>query len=157
MSDYVPISTPRGSVLFCDDIRQENNGKAIYIGIYTNGMLLGVPPPAALPSFAIAITYVERPNETTDPVRIIVETPWDEPQSPVAVIDFPVDDFRATPVPADVDDPQMTGTVFFRSQGPFVVQQLGAITVYAEVGNRRYRLGRLPITLAGTESSETTH
>jgi hypothetical protein len=159
------MSTPRGHVLFCDDVRQENTGKFTYIGIYTNGMVLHGDMPAVLPTFCAVITYIERPGETNDPVRIVIESPWDEPDYPFGVIEFPVEPFRSQPVPDDVDDPQMSAGLVFRSPGPFVVPKLGTMTVYAEVGTRKYRLGRLPITREpdtaemtdSAETAETTH
>ena len=51
--------------IFCDDIRNEDNGKAIFIGVYSGAMI--VPSfPTTLPSFCIALTILtplERPFE----------------------------------------------------------------------------------------------
>jgi hypothetical protein len=43
------------SVILCDDVRREDNGKEILIGIYVGNMIVDTDVPALLPTFCIRI------------------------------------------------------------------------------------------------------
>ncbi|MGX7873919.1 hypothetical protein ACVDG5_015240 [Mesorhizobium sp. ORM6] len=70
------ILHPHASVIFCDDIRMENNGKLIYIGVYNDDILFNGPFPWALPGgLRCAIRYHE-PYPTVVPsfaIRVRLE------------------------------------------------------------------------------------
>lgn len=52
----------RGYTIFCDDIRQEITGKAIYIGVYNGEINFSGPAPQSLPSFSILINLMIDPD-----------------------------------------------------------------------------------------------
>jgi len=51
-----------GIAIFCDDIRLELGGKASYMGIYGQDMVIAGPKPALLPKFSIA-AHIQIPSE----------------------------------------------------------------------------------------------
>ena len=142
---YTPMSTPRGFVTFCDDVRREDNFKFFYIGVYSSGIVINSELPATLTKLCFVVSYIERRGESDEQVRIVVRCPWDEPGTPTAIVDFP-EDFRASAPPAveGLEDPQSLMNITF-NVAPFVVKSAGAITVMVERGAEEYRIGRMPI------------
>lgn len=147
---YAPMSTPRGNVLFCDDIRMENSGKLLFIGVYTGGLVINSDFPVALPTFYAAVSYIERPGESDEPVQIVMRSSWDEPGTPIASADLPVDEFRKPRPPGDLEDPQFMANVHL-GLAPFEIKRPGEIIVYAVRGDKEYRLGVLSVRKAGQE------
>ena len=151
---YSPISTPRGHVIFCDDVRQENTGKLLYIGVYVDALVIHSEFPATIPALNFIITYIERPGESTEPVRFVIRSTWDEEEKPLAEINFPVEDFRNLEFNVSgLEDAQQAASVIVAL--PLQVPRPGIITVYAERGAQEFRLGRLPI-LSGRQSVIST-
>jgi hypothetical protein len=151
---YTPISTPRGYTVFCDDIRQEANGKLIYIGVYTNGLVINVDFPVTIPKLALSITYIERPGESTDPVTFYVKCPWDKEGEPTASMKVPIEDFRKQPVSVELEDPQAAMEIHIMLS-PFEIKSAGAMTVIAERGGKEYRVGRLALSKESKEDVDT--
>ena len=139
-------STPNGLTIFCDEIRTENNGKQIYIGIYKAEMLLGPSFPARLPSFSVIILYRERPGESSHPVRFAVFVPGAEEPAFEAHVDRAQLDSIPLPTDEDADDPvlELTLAANFRD---FVLQEAGRIKVRAFRGDEEIRLGTLQVRL----------
>jgi hypothetical protein len=81
-------TTPYGYTIFCDDIRQEANGKLIYIGVYSAEMIIFGTPPMLLPTFVAATTYRERPGESDAPVKIKMFVPGSDDAA--VELDLPV-------------------------------------------------------------------
>jgi hypothetical protein len=139
-------STPSGYSLFCDDIRQEDNGKQILIGLYHGDMLVESFP-ILLPTFRVLIRYQERINESRLPIKFVVTVP-DEAgnDTPVFQADMPRESLDSVPAPSDnVDDPFATlnlNAVF----SPLILYQ-GRIKVRAYRGDDEIRLGTLRIRL----------
>jgi hypothetical protein len=144
MTELKP-QTPGGYVIFCDDIRQEINGKLIYTGVYGGNMLIAGAPPATLPKLGFSIHYRERPGESDEPVKLQLFYPGvsfdDEPSMEAEI---PVEGMRVQPLPSDpdADDPQV-GIVMQFQVSPFEVKQEGRIRVRAVRGDTIIRLGSL--------------
>ena len=75
-----------GETIFCDDIRQEVNGKVTLVGCYANIINFASPAPAVLPTFA-AYVMLSLPNSfNVRKVEIIVKIDYgDEVQELVKV------------------------------------------------------------------------
>ncbi|MER8995794.1 hypothetical protein [Mesorhizobium sp. M0678] len=67
------ILNPHASVVFCDDLRQEANGKQLHIGVYNDVVLFDGPLPWALPTgLWCLIKYLEPYPETLPTLAIKV-------------------------------------------------------------------------------------
>jgi hypothetical protein len=145
MSTIVP-STPTGYSLFCDDIRQEDNGKQLIIGLYSGDMLVDSFP-VLLPNFRVLINYQERPNESEMPVKIVITSP-SAPSDDMVIFqaDLPRESFDRIQLPTDSDDPFLSIGVN-AAFTPIVFTHSGRIKVRAYRGDDEIRLGTLRIRL----------
>lgn len=139
--------TPLGHVVFCDDIRQEASGKATYVGVYGQTMLLHRRPPFVLPSFAFAATYMERPGESADPVYLRVYFPGESDDEPSYEMKLPMEEARASKPPEGSDDPVLVVSVKAVRPTP-IINQTGLIRVRAVRGDEYLSLGHLRVELS---------
>jgi len=141
--------TPFGYAIFCDEVRIENTGKQIYIGVYNYEMVIPTGFPVRLRSLAVIANLAERPNESRDDVKFIVS--YSGIDKPIAETIVPRADLDALPAPqrepedGDLFDPIMAMTVVFNMvdvnlSGP------GRITVAAERGSESIHLARLKVS-----------
>jgi hypothetical protein len=71
-----------GTTLFCDDIRQEADGKFIFIGVYGSAMLVRVPFPVTLPKFAFGITFSQKRRLFEHDIGLRIFMPGDKDDAP---------------------------------------------------------------------------
>ena len=143
MTKTVPAPTPYGYTLFCDDIRQEINGKVSLIGVYGGDLIVAGPLPVALAKLALRITYIEQPGESTEPVEIHIYLPGNPDGQPIQRIPLPVDFRSMAPDPhPGLTDPLLIA-VFNMEFSPLPLQQEGQIKVRAYRGDLEIRLGTL--------------
>lgn len=158
-------STPSGYTIFCEDIRHEDNGKAIFIGVYNGDIVLPSDSefPATLRSLAFHISYMERPDESTDLVEFLIYLPGqhNEPARRIPIFSGP-----RPPVSTDMvsDRPESEGRDPILSLrvnvvvSPIELQQTGEIRVRAQVGDDVVKLGSLQVRLADpTDNPELVH
>jgi hypothetical protein len=141
---FVPRS-PFGYTIFCDDVRQENNGKFLYIGVYTTEMIIYGQPPGLLPTFAAIVHYAERADEQGDDIISLkmfvpgMDQPISElPVDPAAMKSVPL------PPPLEVEDRIIRASIPLKFS-PFVIPQEGLIKVRAYRGEDEIRLGTLQV------------
>lgn len=147
-------SIVRGYTTFCDDIRQEVNGKLILIGVYGADML--VPGfPAVLPRLCILTFFRHYPDEPHDTLKVKVFGPGaGEPvlteldvdlAAAVSAIGKPVDSLRA-------DFPEETDPFFQMRLNievvPLLLQEPGYIRVRAFQKDTGFKLGSLEVKKA---------
>jgi hypothetical protein len=140
-------STPNGYSLFCDDLRQEDNGKQILIGLYSSDMLVNTFP-IQLPNFRVLIVYHERLNESRLPVRIVITAP-SAPNDDITIFEaeLPRESFDQIPPPSDnAEDPLVSVTLNAGFSG-LVLMNPGRIKVRAYRGEDEIRLGTLRVRL----------
>ena len=147
-------TTPYGSVIFCDDIREEKGGKNSYMGMY-NGTLLVPELPTVIPRLALGVHYHERPGESDLPVKLKIILSWDE-GNPLE-IDLPTEHMRSQPVPPYVDqnDDPLVGFLANFQIANLNVPGEGRIRVRVFRGDNEYRLGSLYIVLQPDEQNRT--
>jgi hypothetical protein len=140
-------STPSGHSLFCDEIRQEDNGKQLLIGLY-NGDMLVESLPILLPSFRILIRYQERPTESRLPVRFVVTAP-DESGNDLQIFqaEVPREAFDQIQIPSDDIDEPFLALALNAAFSPLILAHQGRIKVRAYRGDDEIRLGTLRIRL----------
>jgi hypothetical protein len=153
---HISPSTPYGYTIFCDDVRQEDNGKLLLIGVYAGVMF--VPSfPFAAPRLTFRVTYFERIQESTEPVQIRVYFPDDGQDSPTIKLDLSEDFRKAVPPEpvsdaSDWDKPEFFLTGLFNlGISPFVMQRPGLIRVRAQRGEESIKLSSLRVMLKPSE------
>jgi hypothetical protein len=144
MTIFVP-TTPFGYTIFCDDVRQESNGKLFYIGVYQGDMIIHVQPPTMLPSFVAIVHYLERPGESGLPVKMKMFAPGAE-STPIFEFDVPVEQMRSSPLPPDKEgeDKVLRASIPMKL-APFIVPSEGLIKIRAYRGDDEIRLGTLRV------------
>ncbi len=150
MPTLIKRQSPWGDTLFCDDVRLEEGGKFTIVGMYPSGdIVLHGPLPALLTKLCMLISYWESPGESDEPVKIVITLPGDEPDSPAATIDLPMDQMRkiAPPNDSDARDPFL-GARANIALAPVVIRQLGRIRVRAFRGEKEIPLGALMVKQA---------
>jgi hypothetical protein len=144
--------TPGGYTIFCEDVRKEDNGKSIYIGVYTGAMHLSGEFPAAIPSLKIVTTYMERPGESEDAVIVRVFLPGTRDSGSAVEMEF-VPSGKRSEVdvnrPLDRPDDEKGDPVrkFRRviNISPAVFTQPGEVRVRAYRGSDIIKLGALQV------------
>jgi hypothetical protein len=154
--NFEKAASPHGFCIFCEDIRQEINGKQTYVGVIVGNDLhvFGVLP-AVIGKFSINVAYRQRYTDGREPVAIEVHMPGDDEDKPTARIDVSLEDLAAKlpPPPTDIDDPFMGAAMGFEFN-PLEIKQEGRIVVSAVKAGKRYRLGGLRIQSRPPQAKE---
>ena len=150
-------STPGGRSLFCDDVRQEDNGKQIIIGLYSSEMLVDTFP-IILPSFRVLVRYEERIGESDLPVKLTIVAPSGPDESEILIfqVDLPRESFETVTIPLEANDDPIIAAQIFASFSPIVFTHSGRIKVRAFRGEDEIRLGTLRVRLR-SEWEEEQH
>jgi hypothetical protein len=144
--------SPAGHVIFCDDIRQENTGKLLYIGVYAGHEMnvFAESWPVTIPKFGLAISISGDDKTLLSLTQIRIYLPGDAEESPS--LQVPVqsrDMLSAMPEPRfDQDNDLMRGTTNYVVMSPLVINQEGRIRVIACFGDDTFKLGSLKVTRA---------
>jgi hypothetical protein len=144
---FETAGSPYGFCVFCEDIRQEINGKHTYVGVIISSDLnvLGTLP-AVIGKFSINASYRQRLADGLEPLTIQVHMPGDDEDKPTATVDFSLEEVAAKlpPAPEDIEDPFIGVGIGFEFN-PLEVKKEGRIIVSALKAGKRYRLGGLRI------------
>ena len=155
-----------GYTVFCDDIRQEANGKLIFIGVYPHeAMLVQGKFPLTLPRICFSILVAQKISSFLPTVGIQIFVPGDSSDAPSIVaeagetVDGVVQDM------ADMNSnsfgiPESERTyikIFANMQFEnFLLKEEGLIKVRADVGGKRYKIGSLRVTKSPVPSDSPT-
>jgi hypothetical protein len=154
MTVIAPI-TPYGYTIFCDDLRQEVNGKWIYIGVYTADMIIFGSPPMSLPTFVAAITYRERPHESDAPVKIKMFVPGSD--NAAAELDLPVTVMRSAQFSPETEGEDRMYSAFIPIKSfSLPLRQGGLIKIRAYRGHDEIRLGSLEVKFQAAPGNPPT-
>lgn len=143
-----------GHTIFCDDIRVEQSGKFIYVGVYQGAMQVHVDFPVKLPKMSFAISIMQRVDLFIPNINIRISFPGDPEEAPSvraeiressegAFISQATSASELASVP-----PSERRWVALNSNMTFEnveIKQAGSINVRAEIGGKLYRLGSLPV------------
>jgi hypothetical protein len=136
--------TPRGYSLFCDDIREEVNGKTSYVGAY-NGSIIGYgPAPATLPKLCIAIFYMQAPTDESRPVKIKILFEHEGVETVLIEGDLPPEGFHAVPIEPLLTDPLLGANVNI-VLSPFTIERDGLLKARAYYGDEEIKLGSIAV------------
>jgi hypothetical protein len=143
MTVIIP-NTPYGYTVFCDDLRQESNGKLIYVGVYMSEMIIFGAPPMLLPTFVAVTTYRERPGESDVPVKIKMFVPGSDDAA--AELELPVAIMRSAQFSPETEgEDRMYSVLTPIRSSPLEVRQGGLIKIRAYRGDDEIRLGALAV------------
>jgi hypothetical protein len=147
-----------GYTVFCDDIRQDTDGKFFYIGVYgSDTMFVHVDFPVMLPTFAFAISLSQRKGIFVPRVGLHIFLPGDlnspsiqaeigETSGGVVAAQLLAEaaSFHPDARPSE-EDPflRILGTL---KTGPLELKQPGRIRVKGIVGDNVIRLGSLAVS-----------
>jgi hypothetical protein len=151
-----------GSTIFCDEIRHEISGKAIFIGVYTQVMVVNAFP-VTLPTFSFFVRYAQRkdlakeeapkikiflPGDAEDKPSIEGELPYlkSDPNHPL---------LKSMESILSPGDPLYLNLVGQFSFAPLVIKQPGAIRVRAVRGDELIRIGALAVLGVPNPQPET--
>ncbi|MFQ5534692.1 MAG: hypothetical protein ACE5EM_07725 [Sphingomonadales bacterium] len=129
--------------LFCDEIRQEINQKLLFLGVYSNDLIVPGDVPVNLPKLAIVVWVVTSRNDPFDQITIRVTRPGQEDA-----------EFEVPTPPGELPDPPSFNdgsgpaakTIVanaFLEFSPFEFSQEGEITVHVETGRETLVAGSL--------------
>ncbi|HVU31398.1 MAG TPA: hypothetical protein VHE36_13455 [Sphingomicrobium sp.] len=136
---------PSGYTIFCDDIRQEYNGKLTFVGAYADTLIINGPLPALLPKFCAMIVYREEPT-SLEPVEIKIFLPGHDYDSPATV--FRIDAPQPDLVPEQTGEFLMRECRFFWEGTGVVIEQEGQVRVRAFRGDEEIKLGAMIVTIS---------
>jgi hypothetical protein len=154
----LPAPDIYGYTIFCDDIRQEFDGKFFLIGVYSGVMIVHIPFPAKLPTFAMRATVFQRkkifipkvtlrvllPGENEDTASIQIEAGETMEGAIVAATSAEVDSlYPDTQIPNEDRYVSLHANMKFVQ---FEIKQPGVMKVRAVVGDNIVRLGGIRIS-----------
>lgn len=151
---------PFGDTIFCDDIREEVNGKISLIGCYGGSLRFLGPFPAVQPRLGI-VSYVHLPADEELPVlKFLIYFPGNNDDAPFIQEDIELSGDLRKPI---AESPPPDGALdlvrrkTLRKQfllGPIEFQGGGFIRVRLLYGNKRVSLGALEITALGSREGK---
>jgi hypothetical protein len=141
----LPVPSRFGHTIFCDDIRNEVDGKVTFVGVYSGTMIFGTPFPVQLPKFGIAVTLILAPDEDAN-YSFHVYLPGDEEGFPSIKFDsaFGAEE-KNLPLPELIGDDPRLAVKLSGVFAPLVISGEGFIEVRAINGEEYLRVGRLKV------------
>jgi hypothetical protein len=153
----LPSPDVYGYTIFCDDIRQEADGKLSFIGAYPGVMIVHVPFPAPLPTFAMGVTLLQRRRVFVPGLSLRIFLPGDADEAPS--IQGEMGEVIGGSVAAETaqvnalhPDTQVSGEDSYVTMlanlkfAPLVIKQPGILKVIAVIGDNMIRLGAMRIS-----------
>jgi hypothetical protein len=142
-----------GHCIFCDDIRVENTGKFIYIGVYPAAMRVhGGAFPLVLPKLGIGITYSQRPEKFLKPIKFVMFLPGDADDKPSVESELPEEAVKDAVANAEklksmaIDSKNLFATIHANFNFAHLpIAKPGILKVRAVRGDQMIRLGSLLI------------
>jgi hypothetical protein len=138
--------TPFGYAIFCDDHREEKSGKEIFVGVYSQTLIIAELP-AFLPSFYAIVVYCEVAGESDEPVICRIELPSDASKPMVAEQPISVEKIR-TPKNIEAGKLLTVRSIFNFSPLPLIKE--GDILIHVKRGALEFEVGHLTVQLKPT-------
>lgn len=136
--------------IFCDEIRTENTGKLVLVGVY-NDFLILPSIPFTLPKLSFMVTLrspVEKPHRSME-IRVEIPAEEDHREPRVKISEAQI---IATKKKADPTDPIIETRQYF-SIAPFEIKKPGSIKVWVKGDDEEVFGGILNITKAPKTTS----
>ncbi len=166
-------STPDiyGYTIFCDDIREEAGGKHSFMGTYGGLMIIHVPFPATLVTFAVAVTILQKRKIFEPNLGLWIFLPGDSENEPSIQGKFSEIEHGkvagATLAETEALHPDSLGRdepiddiyVALNAHMKFsqmIMKQPGIVKVRAVIGDNIYRLGAMRVSPPPTQAQPDT-
>ncbi|WP_143595019.1 hypothetical protein [Thioclava sp. DLFJ4-1] len=160
---------PYGTTIFCDDIRNEVNGKLTLIGCYSGDMNFTNPGPATLPTFS-ALVNIRIPKTTIfRSLKLHVIKEEGDQKQDILTADLDPDEEDLRRIISEAEKQDKDGTMISLTLpcrwSPLPISESGFIKVRAYLdGEKEIRLGALKVNFPkadqdidqGSESSAGT-
>jgi len=137
------MSSTFGLTEFCDDIRDEVDGKKSLIGVYTGDLFVDRGFPAIIPQLAVYVTLVEPFDQSREPVTVKVFVPGEKADQVIVDVDLPVDRFERAD---NISDSECLYSVLSFRMTPLLIFREGRIKVRAYKGSEEIKLGTILAT-----------
>jgi hypothetical protein len=164
----LPIPDIFGHTIFCDDIRQEADGKLFFIGVYGSVMVVHAPFPVTLPTLAFGINLSQRKDIFLPRAGLRIFLPGDAEsaasiQAEIGEISEGVVAAQLSAmsesihpdarVPIEESYPSLRAILKFTQ---IELKQPGRIKVRAIVGENIARIGSIAVSLAPQQAVPNT-
>lgn len=74
MAEVLPYVPPYAHILFCEDIRHEQNGQATFVGVFRNHILsIAASPPIQFPQINASIQIILSKTDPLDSIEVRME------------------------------------------------------------------------------------
>jgi hypothetical protein len=134
---------PYGITIFCDDIREEVNGKLSLIGCYGNEISVFGIAPALLPMFCAFVNFRGPANLKYDEISVVITTEFGDQTTELGRVSFP----RNGKDESDISENQILGLAIPFKFSPLIVPSEGFIRSRAYVDHREVKLGSIAVLL----------
>lgn len=150
------VDTPDvfGSTIFCDDIRQESNGKFLLIGVYQGVILMNVAFPVKIPRLALVVSVSQKVDKFHPHMVLHIFLPGDSDEKASLTAEFGENEAGALLKHADanadamglpVGDRHYTTAHMNLQWDGLEIKQPGSIKVRVDIGGKRYKLGTIQV------------
>lgn len=158
MMAIIPAPDIYGWTVFCDDIREEAGGKHSFMGVYAGNMIIHVPFPVTLPTFAMGVTVCQRRSIFTPSFSLLVFLPGDPDNTPSVRAEFHEVSqgkiAKETPAQRAALHPDAQGEMESEyvnanahlKLSQFAIKQPGRIKVRAIIADNTYPVGSLRVS-----------
>ena len=145
---------PHGSVIFCDDIRDEVGGKRSLMGIYDAEMRFSEPSPAALPTFCALISWKWDSSDPPEHIKFVMFQDIGESSVELFAAEVVVPPEVIGEAAINLTDPeaprvgQMQCVAKFAN---FTIESSCILKIRAFVGEDEHRIGALRVAFSSSD------
>lgn len=136
---------PFGTTIFCDEIRQEVNGKLMFLGVYQSEMIFKNPFPQTVGRLAACAIYTEPLSMEAAPIKLRADLIEGEAGDGATATSIFRIEFGSRPAAAAHQDSSIATLNFLVDMPPFTVKAPSLLRLYVERGERRLQIGTLKI------------
>ena len=129
-----------GSVIFCDDIRFEADGKVSYIGVYSGRITVHTAFSVTLPKFGVSIDFSQNRAVFENKIGLKIILPGDTADKPSIETDLE----PTLPVNSDPKRPLLRTRAHIVF-APFILKSPGILRIRALHRDKLYPLGNLRV------------
>ncbi|GAB6969675.1 DUF6941 family protein [Methylobacterium phyllosphaerae] len=147
-----------GNVIYCDDVRVENTGKLILVGVYNTDMVVNARPPASLAQIQLVVrirTSIEYAGDSLK-TKIYLPTDHDSPSiiQSSTIPNAPPPEILGSMIRAYPDAPITMNMSFNVKIANVIVEEDSFIKVEVECKGETARLNQLRINVVQPQPSK---
>jgi len=146
----IPRPANSGYAIFCDDIREEINGKTTYVGVYGGDMLIAAAAPVVIPQLCCLVQVLFDPDNLPESANILLKRFTEAgDQGPIASFDLPPLASLPKPeyTPGFGDEVRRFALSGVMKMSPFGIEEPCSLRAIAVIDGVEHRLGNLHVRL----------